>query len=198
MKKIFSSLLVFLIVISFPLGSVLKADDTQLGTANVTINPGDLLIHYIPATLDFSDYTIGNSNAVLNLQVPFKLAVDDFTGSYAGWNLTMTVGNLVSGADNLVTPTLNSDFSGVTINDADASGLESTADVSVPGTFTSTGGALTFASAKKILSAQAANPDATSRHFFNFPANSFELSFKNTTKAGAYSGVTTFALVASP
>lgn len=195
MKKIFTILTVFTIsLVSFN-STILKA---ETGTATLTITPGVLAIANFPATLDFADYTIGVSDADLALKAPFEIVIDDFTGSYAGWNLTMTVANLTSGANNLQTPSLMSDLTGVTINDSDGAGIEAGADASAPGTFTKTGGAVTFATGKKILSAQAANSDATSRHFFNFGVNSLKLAFDNTTKAGAYTGATTFALVASP
>jgi hypothetical protein len=69
------------------------------GTTNVTVNPGSLLINSFPAILEFNDYTIGTSGAVLNLKNPFKISVEDFTGSYAGWNLTMKVSSLTSGTE---------------------------------------------------------------------------------------------------
>jgi hypothetical protein len=170
----------------------------SVSTANVTVNPGALLINSFPAILEFEDYAIGTSNAELNLKDAFKISAEDFTGSYSGWNLTMTVANLTSGSDVLKNPTLNSNFAGVSINDADDTGLETTSDTSVPGTFSKIDGTISFDSAKKILSAQITNPDAVARHYFNFPADSLELSFDNSIKAGFYTGVTTFTLVASP
>jgi hypothetical protein len=167
-------------------------------TTNVNVNPGSLMINSFPAILEFEEYMIDTSNATLNLKNPFKISVEDFTGSYAGWSLTMTVGNLTSGSDVLKNPTLNSNFSDVSINDADDTGIESLVDVSNPGTFAKTDGVIPFDSAKKILSAQATNSEAVGRHYFNFPTDSIELSFENSSKAGLYTGITTFALVASP
>jgi hypothetical protein len=168
------------------------------GTTNVNVNPGSLLINSFPAILEFNDYIIGTSNAVLNLKNPFKISIEDFSGSYTGWNLTMTIGDLTYGSDSLISPALNSNFGAVVINDADNTGLESLIDVSAPGTFVKADGTIIIGSAKKILSAQTTNPDAVARHYFNFPADSLELSFDNSIKAGFYTGVTTLTLVASP
>jgi hypothetical protein len=195
MKKFFSILAALSVgFISFNT-TVLQA---ETGTATLTITPGVLAIANFPATLDFQDYTIGVSDANLILKAPFEIVIDDFTGSYNGWSLNMTVANLTAGADNLQSPSLMSNFTSSTINDSDGAGAEIGADVSAPGTFTKTDGVVTFATGKKIISAQAGNSEATSRHFFNFAADSLQLAFENTTKAGAYSGATTFALVASP
>lgn len=171
---------------------------TETGQAEVTVTAGSLGIHSFPASFQFEDYALGGADAALNLKAPFELALEDYTGSYAGWNLTMTVADLQSGADILSSPSLTSDFSLATINDANPDGTKGAADTSQVGTFTSYSGIIAFGAPKKILSAQANNPEAASRHYFTFPAESLELSFLNDTKSGSYAGVNTFALVATP
>lgn len=177
---------------------VLQVDGTETGVMNVNVFPGVMALSSFPSTLSFESYELSIEKPLLKLQSPFELSIDDFTGSYAGWNLSISFAELVDGANELRNPSLLIDLTNLEINDADENGSKIGFDNSTVGTFTKTGGTATFGISKKILSGQINNPDATMRHYFNFPVESLQLSFDNTTKTGTFAGTTTFLLIASP
>ena len=177
--------------------NVVKANNE---TINIELNilPGALVIGSFPSTIVFENYVIGLNKPSLKLKNSFEVVVDDFTGSYAGWNLSISVGSLVNGTNLLEAPTLMSDFTNLTVNGSDDNGLKDLLNIPPNGTFNKTDGPVLFNSPKKIISGQAGNMEAVSRHFFNFPNNALQLAFENTIKAGTYTGTTTFTLAASP
>jgi hypothetical protein len=163
-----------------------------------SVLPGVMAISSFPSTLSFESYDISLNKPLLHLQSPFELSIDDFTGSYAGWDLSISITELADGSTKLKNPYLMINLTNLVINDADDNGLESEFDTSPLGTFTKTDGISSFGISKKIVSGQINNPAATTRHYFNFPTDSLEIGFDNTTKAGTFTGTTTFALTASP
>jgi hypothetical protein len=178
--------------------TVMEVEGTEKGVVKTSVLPGVMAISSFPSSLSFENYEISLDKPLLKLQSPFELTIDDFTGSRSGWGLSIVLTELVDGTDKLKNPSLIIKLTNVVINDADSAGLEAGLDTSPPGTFTKTDGTVLFGSAKKIISAQANNPNATTRHYFNFPADSLEIGFDNTTKTGTFTGTTTFILIASP
>jgi hypothetical protein len=168
------------------------------GVIKTSVLPGEMVISSYPTSLSFENYEIGLNEPALKLQSPFELSIDDFTGTRSGWNLSFVLSELVNGVERLKNPSLMMDLTNVVINDADNAGLEAGLDTSTLDTFTKTDGAVAFGSTKKIISAQNNNLDATTRHYFNFPTDSLQIGFDNTTKSGTFTGITTFTLIASP
>ena len=176
----------------------LLIDGNKAGVMKTSVLPGVIAISSFPSVLSFENYEIGLNDSLLHLQSPFKLAIDDFTGSYAGWNLSIAIEELADGTKRLINPTLNTNLTNLVINDANNSGLEAAVDTSPINTFSKTDGAILFGSVKKILSAQTNNLHTTGRHYLNFPLNSLQISFDNSTRSGTFTGTTTFTLIASP
>ena len=196
MKKILFSSLLALGVFTAGASSTSAATTGTVGI-DLTVVGGDLSLASYPGSLSFQDYSLGNNDALLTLKDPFVLAVEDFSGTNAGWNLSMTISELRNGTETLRAPSLLLNYTGLVINDVNGAGNIGVVDTSPAGTFTTGGTGLIFGTASKLISANASY-DSASKHFFTFPRTTVNLGFKNTTKAGSYTGTVTYLLATGP
>jgi alpha-tubulin suppressor-like RCC1 family protein len=167
-----------------------------IADTSVLINPGLLKIFSYPSIIEFENYIINLQNANVLLKSSFEISIDDFTGTWNGWKLQYKIDSPINVVD-LKNSTITSSCLNSKIYDADNDGLKTGIGSLIENNFSCTDGIILYDTTFPLISS-AANIETAGRHFFEFPKETFNLSFSNTSKAGFYSSTVTLQVFTGP
>jgi hypothetical protein len=181
-----------------PITSLMATTDATGPTyMNVAVNPGLFRISHFTNVMAFEGYEIGTQSGNVKLISPFSFSIEDFSGSWNGWNITLKVEPIENGGEQLKDASLEVNCLNSKLFDADEVGSKIGTGVPINGTFMCNNGSMVFGSSYPLLSA-GAGIDSSAKHIFEYPIESLNLSFSNEIKTGVFTGETTLSLITGP
>jgi alpha-tubulin suppressor-like RCC1 family protein len=172
----------------------LPTNETQ---TSVEIIPGLLSIGEITNQINFETYELSVDDALVTINSPFEFSVEDFTGTWSGWNISLKINTLTDGVKTLIEPTLVTDCLNSKVFDSDSNGLKTGVGTSIQNEFNCIEGSVLFGTSFPLLSATGAiNTSAV--HYFVFPTNFLTLNYSNESQIGNYTAQTTLELTSGP
>jgi alpha-tubulin suppressor-like RCC1 family protein len=156
-----------------------------------------LAISNFTSILNFESYSIGLQDASLNLQTPLEISIENISESLVGWRINFKLEKIINGTEELLNPSIHTSCANSQRFLADGSGNKIDTPYAIDGFFNCSENMMLFGTSYPLITAQ---PDATTagKHFFKFPLDSILLNFDKETKAGVFSGITTFEIITSP
>jgi hypothetical protein len=176
---------------------IVKTDATGPLEMSVNVNPGLFRISHFTNSIAFESYELGAQNGSVKLRTPFSFSIEDFSGTWNGWNIQFKVDTIINGSESLKDALLETNCLNSKIYDSDSSGTKIGTGDSINGVFACNNGALIFGTPFPLLTASS-GIDTSAKHYFEFPYEFLNLSFSNQSKSGSFTGQTTLILITGP
>jgi hypothetical protein len=164
---------------------------------NVMVNPGLFRISHFTNIISFENYNISIQKANVKLNMPFSFSIEDFSGTWSGWNVSLKIDSILNGAEPLKDAVLTVDCLNSKQYDVDETGVKIGTGDPISVTFSCNDGTIIFGTSYPLLSATS-GIDSAAKHLFEFPTEFLNLSFSNEAKSGNFSGQTTLVLITGP
>jgi alpha-tubulin suppressor-like RCC1 family protein len=168
-----------------------------IAEVGVTIDQGQFKITNTTNQIFFENYTLGLQEVAINLTTPMTISIEDFTGTWNGWNLTIKIEELKNGTEPLIEPILSINCLNSVVYDTNELGIKIPGSNLIENEFQCQNGNILFDTTYKLITASPVM-ETTEKHIFEFPKEIFELQFSNKTKNGSYTGNITFELTSGP
>jgi alpha-tubulin suppressor-like RCC1 family protein len=175
----------------------LQTIPTNAAQTSVEINPGLLSIGEITNQINFENYELSVEDALVTINSPFEFSVEDFTGTWNGWNISLKINTLTDGAKTLIEPTLVTDCLNSKVFDSDSNGLKTGIGTTIQNEFSCLEDLVLFGTTFPLLSATGVK-NTSAVHYFVFPTNFLTLNYSNESQTGNYTAQTTIELTSGP
>jgi alpha-tubulin suppressor-like RCC1 family protein len=164
---------------------------------SVNVNAGLLKFGEFTNQIYFDDYSISLQDAIVNIILPFKISVEDFTGTWNGWRINLKISELTNGSEILKEPNITVSCLNSKVFETDNAGLKTGIGSNIQDNFTCDEGPIIFGTNFPLISALN-KKETAAKHIFEFPYNFLTLHYSNESRSGIYTGQTTFELIVGP